>query len=118
MAKDSIIKDKSFAFALRVVSLYNYLRDERKEFALSKQLVRSGTAIAALIREAEHAESKSDFIHKVSIALKEANETDLWIDLLKHGKYISEKEYLSLKPEIEEINKILIAIKKSSKANN
>lgn len=116
MAKENIIKDKSFAFALRIVSLYKYLTEEKKEYALSKQIVRSGTAIAALIREAEHAESKADFIHKISIALKEANETDLWVDLIRHGNYISEKEYLSLKPEVEELNKILVAIKKSSKA--
>jgi len=115
MPKENIIKDKSFAFAQRIVSLYKYLTEKKKEYSLSKQIIRSGTAIAALVREAEHAESKADFIHKISIALKEAGETDLWIDLLKHGDYISEKEYKSIKPEIEEITKILIAIKKSSK---
>lgn len=117
MPKENIIKDKSFAFAMRIVSLYKHLTEKKKEYALSKQIIRSGTSIAALVREAEHAESKADFIHKISIALKEAGETDLWIDLLRHGEYISEKEYQSLKPEILELNKILVAIKKSAKGN-
>ena len=73
---------KSFAFALRVVKLAKYLQEEKREFVLSKQVLRSGTAIGALVREAEHAQSKADFISKMSIALKEANETDYWLDLL------------------------------------
>jgi len=73
---ENIIKDKSFSFALRVVKLYQFLNQEKKEFVLSKQLLRSGTAIGALVREAEQAESKLDFIHKLAIAQKEANETD------------------------------------------
>ena len=76
--RPNIIKDKSFAFALRIVKLYKFLCD-KKEFVLSKQLLRSGTAIGALVREAEHAESKADFIHKMAIAQKEANETDYWM---------------------------------------
>jgi four helix bundle protein len=74
--KDNIIKSKSFVFALRIVELYQYLTDVKKEFVLSKQLLRSGTAIGAMVREAEHAESKADFIHKLSIGLKESNETE------------------------------------------
>ena len=80
--KENIVKNKSFDFALRIVKLYKFLIEEKREFVISKQLLRSGTAIGALIREAEHAESKADFIHKMSISLKEANETEYWIDLL------------------------------------
>jgi four helix bundle protein len=78
----NIVKEKSFAIAVRVVNLYKYLCDTKKEFVLSKQLLRSGTAIGALVREAEQAESKADFVHKMAIALKEANETEYWIQLL------------------------------------
>ena len=80
--KENVVKDKSFAFALRVVKLYQFLCKEKREFVLSKQLLRSGTAIGASVREAEQAESRADFIHKMSIALKEANESDYWIELL------------------------------------
>ena len=74
--KENIVKTKSYAFAIRVVNLYKFLTEQKREYVLSKQFLRSGTAIGALVREAEHAESKSDFIHKLSIALKEANEAD------------------------------------------
>jgi len=77
-----IVRDKSFSFALRVIKLYKYLVDEKREYILSKQVLRSGTAVGALIREAEQGESKADFIHKLTIALKEANETEYWLDLL------------------------------------
>ncbi len=90
--KKNIIKEKSFLFALRVVNLYKYLC-EKKEFVLSKQLLRSGTAVGALVREAEHAESKKDFIHKMAIALKEANETEYWIELLKETNFLNNTEY-------------------------
>ncbi len=86
--KENIVKDKSFAFALRIVNSYKFLCNQKKEFTLSKQLLRSGTAIGALIREAEHAESKMDFVHKMAIAQKEANETDYWIELLYHSEYL------------------------------
>ncbi|NBU82544.1 MAG: four helix bundle protein, partial [Flavobacteriaceae bacterium] len=86
MEKKNVIKEKSFAFAIEIVSLYKILA-ERKEFVLSKQLLRSGTSIGANVRESEHAQSKADFIHKLSIALKEANETEYWIDLLFETKY-------------------------------
>ena len=113
--KENIIKDKSFALALRVVKLYKFLNKEKKEFILSKQLLRSGTSIGALICESEHAESKADFIHKLSIALKEANETEYWIELLFRSSYLNQEEYNSIKPDISEILKILISIIKSSK---
>ena len=79
MKEENIIADKSFRFAIRIVNLYKFLCGERKEFILSKQLLRSGTSIGALIRESEHAQSKADFINKVNIALKEANETEYWL---------------------------------------
>jgi four helix bundle protein len=84
---------------------------------LSKQLLRSGTAIGALVRESEHAESKADFIHKLSIALKEANESDYWIDLLHRSSYISESEYQSLFSDLDEIIRLLVSIIKTSKGN-
>ncbi len=90
MKRKNIVKDKSFDFAVRVVNVYKYLVDKKREFILSKQLLRSGTAIGALIREGEQAESKADFIHKLSIALKEANETDYWLELLYKTDYFTE----------------------------
>ncbi len=86
--KENVVKSKIFAFAVRIVNLFKYLSDEKHEYVLSKQLLRSGTAIGALVHEAEQAESKADFIHKLSIALKEANETDYWIELLSETKYL------------------------------
>lgn len=86
--RENAVKAKSFAFALRVVKPAKYLRDEKKEFVLSKQVLRSGTAIGALVREAEHAESKADFAHKMNIALKEANETLYWLELLYQADFI------------------------------
>ncbi len=79
----SVLKEKSYSFAIRIVKLNQFLCEERKEFILSKQILRSGTAIGALVREAEFGESKADFRSKMSIALKEANETDYWLNLLK-----------------------------------
>ena len=107
---DNVIKNKSFNFALRVVKLYQFLNQEKKEYVLSKQLLRSGTAIGALVREAEQAESKLDFIHKLAIAQKEANETDYWLELLFQSAYLNETQFRSLKNDIIEINKILASI--------
>jgi len=115
--KPNIIRDKSFEFALRVVKLYKFLCEEKKEFVMSKQLLRSGTAIGALVREAEHAESKADFIHKLAIAQKEANETDYWLALLFQSSYLEENQYQSIIQDIQEINKILASIIISSKQN-
>ncbi len=113
--KNNVIKEKSFSFALEIVAVYNFLCFEKKEFVLSKQLLRSGTSIGANVREAEHAESKADFIHKLSIALKEANETEYWLDLLFEAKYINNIEFQKIKPKITEILKLLISIISSSK---
>ena len=115
--KENIVKNKSFKFALRVVNLYKYLCEEKKEYVISKQLLRSGTSIGALVREAEQAESKADFIHKLSIALKEANETDYWLDLLRESFYLEENQYTSIKDDCEELLKLLVSIIKSSKEN-
>jgi four helix bundle protein len=108
--KENIIKEKSFGFALRIVKLYKYLCHEKKEFVLSKQLLRSGTAIGALVRESEYAESKADFIHKMAIAQKEANESEYWIELLYQSNYINEKSYNSIHSDMIEILKLLSSI--------
>jgi four helix bundle protein len=115
--RQNVIKEKSLAFALRMVKLAKYLQDEKREFVLSRQILRSGTAIGALIREAEHAQSKADFISKMSIALKEANETDYWIELLSQSDYLKKDSYEFIHPEIQEIIKLLVSIVKTSKTN-
>lgn len=114
MAK-SIVGEKSYRFAIRIVNLYKYLCDERKEYVLSKQLLRSGTATGALLKEAEHGQSKPDFLNKVNIALKEANETAYWLMLLKDTGYISEKEFNSVIADAEELIKMLVTIVKTTK---
>ena len=113
--KENTVKDKSFAFAVRVVKLAKYLQGRQKEFVLSKQVLRSGTAVGALVREAEHAESRADFIHKMSIALKEANETLYWLELLRRGEYIGDQNFESVRSDSEELIKLLVAIVKSTK---
>jgi four helix bundle protein len=118
--KDIIIKTKSYAFAIRIVNLYKFLNVEKKEYVLSKQLLRSGTSVGALIREAEHAESKSDFKHKLSVAQKEINETIYWLDLLKDTNYLVLEQYESIQKDAVEIIKIITSIIKTLKsaANN
>ncbi len=106
----NIVKEKSLDFAIRIVNLYKYLTDSKKEFIMSKQLLRSGTAIGALVGESEHAESKADFIHKLSVALKEANETDYWLELLYRTEYLTEKQYQSINENIIELLKLLTSI--------
>lgn len=88
---------------------------EKKEFVLSKQVLRSGTSIGANVRESEHAQSKADFIHKLSISLKEANETEYWLDLLYETKYLSDVEFQNIKPKIIELLRLLTSIIKTSK---
>jgi four helix bundle protein len=113
--KENIIKSKSFAFALNIVKLYQYLTDSKKEYILSKQLLRSGTSIGAMVREAEHAESKADFIHKLSIGLKEANETEYWLDLLHCSGYVGNDDFKNVKEKVTEQLKLLTSIINSSK---
>jgi four helix bundle protein len=115
---NSPVRDKSFRFALRIVKLYQYLKEDKKEYVLSKQVLRSGTAIGALIRESQYAESKADFIHKLAIALKEANETEYWIELLYQSGYLEEKSYQSIHLDVEELLKLLTSIIKTTKENN
>ena len=114
---ENIIVDKSFDFAVRIVNLYKYLNNEQKEYVLSKQLLRSGTSIGANVSEAERAQSKADFVSKMSIALKEANETNYWIKLLYKTDYLNKSQYDSINTDINELISILIAICKSSNLN-
>jgi|SRR6185312_6864897 len=109
------LKEKSYAFAIKIVKLSNFLRDEKNERTISRQLLRSGTAVGALIREAEFGQSKADFASKMSIALKEANETDYWLSILKDTGYLIEKAYTSIQKEIKELLAMLVATVKTSK---
>jgi four helix bundle protein len=120
MNAKNIILNKSFDFAIRIVNLYKYLCDEKKEYILSKQLLRSGTSIGANVNESQAGQSKNDFISKMSIASKEARESKYWIELLIKTQYLDDREQYvsSLVDEIDEINKILTSIVKSSKENN
>ena len=111
----NIIEEKSFAFAIRIVNLYKHLNEAKKEFVLSKQLLRSGTSIGANVAEAEQAQSTPDFVSKMSIALKEASETKYWIRLLASTSYLTEAETVSILNDCVEIERILVSIIKSSK---
>jgi len=113
----NVIKEKSFRFAVRVVMLYKYLKSEKKEYILSKQLMRSGTSIGANVRESQNAESKADFIHKLAISQKEADETLYWLELLKETDYITTEEYQSLESDATELLKIIRSIILTTKNN-
>ncbi len=113
--KKNIIKEKSFSFALEVIQIYKKLNSEKKEFVMSKQLLRSGTSIGANIREAEYAQSKADFINKLSIALKEANEADYWIELLHISGYINLEDFQKTKQKVSEQLRLLTSIINTSK---
>jgi four helix bundle protein len=105
--KKSILKDKSFQLALRIVKLNKFLYDEKREFVLSKQLLRSGTLVGANIREAQNAQNKADFIHKLSISQKECDETIYWLELLHQSEYINDNEFISMNNDAEEVLKML-----------
>ena len=105
--KENIVQQKSFSFAIRIVNLYKYLVSEKKEFVLSKQLLRSGTSIGANVEESIGGQSEKDFLSKLSISYKEARETIYWLKLLKETEYISKNEFESMHNEAEEICKIL-----------
>ena len=113
--KSNVVKDKSFRFAIRVVNLYKFLVSNKKEYVLSKQLLRSGTSVGAMIRESEYAESKPDFIHKMAIAQKEMNESIYWLELLQETDYIKLDEFESLNADAVEIMKLITSIIVSSK---
>lgn len=117
MGQDNTIVVKSKAFAVRIIRLYQFLQNEKKEYTLSKQLLRSGTSIGANIKEAIRGFSKKDFRFKLGIALKEASETEYWLELLYETEYISEKQFLSTNDDCIELIKILTAILNSSKDN-
>ena len=114
-SQESVLKKKSYAFAIRVVNLAQYLVTEKKEYVLSKQVLRSGTAIGALIMESRRAESTADFIHKLNIALKEAEETHYWISLLKDTLFIDQKMYDSMSKDANELIAMLVSSIKTSK---
>lgn len=116
--KDNVVKKKSFAFAVRVVKLYQFLCEQKKEFILSKQLLRSGTSVGVMVREAEHAETKNDFKHKMGIAQKEINETIYWLELLKETEYLTAEQFESINNDAVEIIKLITAILKSAKNIN
>lgn len=116
--KENAIESKSFDFAVRIVNLYKYITTEKKEFVLSKQLLRSGTSIGANVSEAQMGQSKSDFNAKMYIALKEANETEYWLKLLYKTEYLTENEFESIKTDIKEIIALLMSITKSIKMSN
>lgn len=115
MKNENIILNKSRNFALRIIALYKYLCETKKEYVLSKQVLRSGTSIGANVRESINAQSRADFINKINIALKEADETDYWLDLLQASDFITKKEYDSINKDIIEIIKILKSIIKTTK---
>lgn len=112
---DNVIENKSFQFAIRIVRLYKFLCEEKKEYILSKQLLRAGTSIGANVTESQQAQSKPDFVSKISIALKEASETKYWIKLLGATGYLSTNQTKSILDDCIEIEKILVTILKSAK---
>lgn len=115
MKQENVIVDKSKAFAVRIVNLYKYLNENKKEYILSKQLLRSGTSIGANVKEAIRGQSKQDFIAKMNISLKEASETEYWLELLHETDYLNDNEFESIYKECQELLKILIRIVKNSK---
>ena len=117
--KESIIKDKTKSFALRIIKLYKYLTlvSDMKEYVMSKQILRCGTSIGANVKEALRGQSKADFRAKMNIALKEASETEYWLELLHESNYISEEQFQSLIADNIEIIKILTSIVKNSDNN-
>ena len=107
---DNVVEAKSYEFALSIIMVYKQLTQEKKEFVLSKQLVRSGTSVGANVREATCAESKRDFVHKLSIALKEAREAGYWLELLMDSEYIGNEVFLKVNAECNEVVKIISSI--------
>ena len=115
MARESIIGEKSLEFGKRIAKCYRYLKDKKKESVMSKQLLRCGTSIGANVREGLYAQSRKDFISKLSIALKEAGETDYWLDIIHTANFFTDDEYLSLKNDNDELLKLLTSIIKSTR---
>ena len=113
--QDNVIVVKSKVFALRIIKLYKHLTDEKREFVLSKQIIRSGTSIGANVKEAIRGQTKPDFYAKMNIALKEASETEYWLELLHESNYIDSKAYESIHTDCTELLKILMSITKTQK---
>ena len=112
---DNVVLNKSKSFALRIIKLYRFLNDEKREYVLSKQVIRSGTSIGANIKEAIRGQSKADFYAKMNIALKEASETEYWLELLHESDYITEEAFTSIYADCQELLRLLMSITKSSK---
>ena len=117
MVSDNVLVDKTISFSIRIVKCYNYLQDEKKEVVMSKQLLRSGTSIGANVHEAIFAQSRADFVSKMNIALKEANETSYWLLILSKTAYLESNVYISLRQDIDEIIRILISTLKTTRKN-
>jgi four helix bundle protein len=113
----NVVAEKSKSFAVRIIRFYKYLCSEQKEFVLSKQILRSGTSIGANVRESRNAQSKADFINKMSIALKEADETAYWLELLKESGIIDHNQFTTLYDDVEELIRLLTSIIKTAKSH-
>lgn len=117
MKTDNIIVNKSKAFSLRIINLNKYLCNEKKEYVMSTQLLKSGTSIGANVKEAIRGQSKPDFYSKMNIALKEASETEYWLELLYESDYITKTEFDSIYADCQEIIKLLMAITKTQQTS-
>lgn len=115
MKTENVIQTKTYAFAIRIIRLYQHLTDKKKEFVLSKQILRCGTSIGANIEEAIGGQSRADFVAKMTIAYKEARETSYWLRLLKDTDYLTQTEFESIHADAEELIKIITSIQKSTK---
>jgi four helix bundle protein len=113
--KENAVKNKSLEFAVEIVNLYKLIVEQKKEYVMTRQLLKSGTSIGANIREAEQAQSPADFVHKLSISLKEANETEYWLELLYITKFIEENSFKNINIKCDELKRLLTAIIKTSK---
>ncbi|MFZ1793550.1 MAG: four helix bundle protein [Anaerolineae bacterium] len=117
MKTENVIQNKSYAFAIRIIRLYQHLTDKKKEFVLSKQILRCGTSIGANVEEAIGGQSRADFVAKMTIAYKEARETSYWLRLLKDTDYLTQTEFESIFADSEELLKIITSIQKSTKVS-
>lgn len=117
MKTGNVVVEKSKAFALRIINLYRYLKDEKREHILSKQVLRSGTSIGANVKEAIRGQSRADFLSKINIALKEASETEYWLELLHESDYIPDDAFESIYRDCQELLRLLMSIAKSTKGN-
>ena len=113
--EEGVLHKKSYAFAIRIVKMVIYLRENKQEFVISKQILRSGTSIGALVRESEFAQSHADFSHKMSIALKEVNETDYWLNILKDTEFIDQDAFKSMEDDCNELIALLVSSIKTIK---